>query len=92
MNKRAAIPTERSGQKELPYRPLPPIQTLFRVEAPPPIAPEQLTDQQVENWRRHLFHIVGPIAFLMRREEIQKVRDSIQAKFPPLAERIGNRP
>lgn len=79
------------GQKSLPYRPLPPIQTVFASAQPPETKAESLTDQQVENWRLHLLATVGPFALIMTREEIQKVRDGVQEMFAPLTERIGNR-
>ena len=38
----------------------------------------QLTDEQVENWRRVLCNTIGPFALIMSREDIQKFRDKMQ--------------
>ena len=39
---------------------------------------EILTDQQVENWRKVLCLQLGPYAFIMPKEEIQKLRNKMQ--------------
>lgn len=70
--------------QSIPYRPLPPIQTVFASPAPPTVPKvesQSLSDEQIENWRTHLLTVVGPIALLLRREDIQRVRDEIQNKF-----------
>lgn len=41
-------------------------------------ANEQLTDEQIENWRRVLVNMFGPYALLMPKEEIQRHRDKMQ--------------
>ena len=38
----------------------------------------QLTDEQVENWRRVLCNTIGPFALIMPREDIQKLRNKMQ--------------
>ena len=38
----------------------------------------KLTPQQIENWRRILFMQLGPYATIMPKEEIIKIRDSMQ--------------
>lgn len=40
---------------------------------------ESLTDEQVENWRRVLCAMFGPYALIMPREQVQAIRDRIQA-------------
>lgn len=39
-----------------------------------------LTGEQVENWRRVLVSVIGPYALLMSKEQIQAMRDKMQAK------------
>jgi hypothetical protein len=39
---------------------------------------EQLTEQQIENWRNVLSDKFGPYALIMSREQIQTHRDKIQ--------------
>jgi hypothetical protein len=39
-----------------------------------------LTPEQVENWRNVLFGMVGPYAFLMSVDEIEKFKDILQKK------------
>lgn len=40
---------------------------------------EKLTSQQIENWRKILFGMIGLYALMMPVEEIQKFRDKMQA-------------
>ena len=40
--------------------------------------PNQLTDEQVANWRRILCLSLGPYALIMPREEVQRWRDMMQ--------------
>jgi hypothetical protein len=39
----------------------------------------QLTSEQIENWRRILFSMYGPMALLLPDDEIQIYRDMMQA-------------
>ena len=39
---------------------------------------DELTDKQVENWRKILSATIGPYAFIMPIEEIQKIKDNFQ--------------
>ena len=39
---------------------------------------EILTDQQIENWRKVLCLQLGPYAFIMPKEKIQKLRNKMQ--------------
>jgi hypothetical protein len=41
----------------------------------------KLTPEQVENWRKVLFGIVGTYALIMSVEEIQLFRDKMQQKI-----------
>lgn len=47
---------------------------------------EPMTDEQIENWRRVLFQMIGPYAFFMPREHIQAYRDRMQAAVDALPE------
>jgi len=38
----------------------------------------KLTPEQIVNWRKMLSMILGPYAFLMSGEEVQKIRDNMQ--------------
>jgi hypothetical protein len=38
----------------------------------------QLTDEQIENWRKVLLGMFGPYALLMSKEQIQAYRDKMQ--------------
>jgi len=38
-----------------------------------------MTDEQVENYRKVLFHIVGPYALIMPREEVIRYKDEMQS-------------
>lgn len=47
----------------------------------PPPAPSTtgiLSDEQIENWRKVLCMQLGPYAFIMPREDIQRLRDKMQ--------------
>ena len=39
---------------------------------------DKLTDEQVEYWRRILAMTLGPYAYMMPKEEVQKMRDKMQ--------------
>ena len=54
---------------------------------------DQLTDQQIENWRSVLVGIIGPYALLMPDEQVQALRDRYQdiADKLPKAERRNER-
>jgi len=41
----------------------------------------KLSPEQIENWRRVLAMLIGPYAFLMKPEEIQRHRDVMQGKL-----------
>lgn len=40
----------------------------------------QLTDEQIRNWRRVMVSVIGPYALVMSKEEIQLLKDRMQAK------------
>lgn len=40
----------------------------------------QMTPEQIKNWRQILLHMVGPFALLMEDEMVQEFRDRIQAR------------
>lgn len=40
----------------------------------------ELTEEQIENWRRVLYQTLGPYAFFMPAADIQKRRDEMQAE------------
>lgn len=42
---------------------------------------EQLTPEQLANWRRVLLSMLGPYALLMSDAEIQAYRDKMQASL-----------
>lgn len=44
-------------------------------------ASSKLTPEQIANWRNMLRGIVGSYAMLMPDEEVQQMRDNMQAKF-----------
>ena len=48
----------------------------------------KLTDEQVKNWRSVLVSMIGPYALIASREEIQGIRDRMQAEMVVRAERI----
>jgi hypothetical protein len=48
----------------------------------------QLTAEQVENWRRVLYGMIGPYALLAPREEIQRLRDEMQNDVYELNEEL----
>ena len=37
-----------------------------------------MTDEQIENWRKVLAMTLGPYAYMMTKEEVQKHRDRMQ--------------
>ena len=39
---------------------------------------EKLTDEQIKNWRKVLFAMVGPYALIMPEENVQKLHDKMQ--------------
>jgi hypothetical protein len=39
---------------------------------------DKLTDEQVENWRKILAMTFGPYAYMMPKEDVQKMRDKMQ--------------
>lgn len=68
-----------SMNESLPYRPLPPIQTLFPVKCESITKKEvQLTDVQIANWRKVLLGTVGPIALILSKQDIQDYKDACQ--------------
>ena len=46
-----------------------------------------MTDVQIENWRRVLSLTLGPYAFIMPKEEIQRLRDTMQKRVDNLTEK-----
>jgi hypothetical protein len=42
---------------------------------------DQLTDAQVENWRKMLAGMIGPRALIMPREEVERHRQAINQAF-----------
>lgn len=40
---------------------------------------EEMTETQVENWRNVLMQMFGPYALIMSKEQIQAMRDKMQA-------------
>jgi len=40
---------------------------------------DKLTDEQLKNWRRVLFLAYGPYASILSDDEIQEIRDIMQA-------------
>lgn len=39
---------------------------------------EPLTDEQIKNWRNTLSYSLGPYAFMMSKEEVQRIKDKMQ--------------
>ena len=46
----------------------------------------KLSPEQIEIWRKVLFGMVGPLAFLISDENIQEYKNNFQAKFNSLDE------
>lgn len=40
-----------------------------------------LSKEQIENWRRVLFTMVGSYALIMPEEDVQRMRDEMQSRF-----------
>lgn len=40
---------------------------------------KKLTPQQVEHWRNVLFRMIGPYAFIMPEEDVNSMREKLQA-------------
>jgi len=47
---------------------------------------EKLTPEQIKNWRKILAGMIGPYAFLMPDEEVQAIRDRMQARLNQIAD------
>ena len=45
----------------------------------------KLTPEQIKNWRNVLASMLGPYAFIMPDEQVQKFRDRLQAEADKLA-------
>ena len=45
------------------------------------MADQKLTDEQIENWRKVLFGMIGPYAAIMPVEKIEEMRDSMESRF-----------
>ena len=43
------------------------------------MAENKLSDEQVKHWREVLSMTLGPYAFIMPREDVQKMRDKMQS-------------
>lgn len=39
----------------------------------------KLTDEQVANWRKVMCSVLGPWALIMPREDVERLRDKMQA-------------
>lgn len=39
---------------------------------------EKLTPEQIKNWRNILAGMIGPYAFIMPDDQVQKIRDKMQ--------------
>lgn len=50
---------------------------------------EQLTEEQVANWRRVLCGMLGGYALIMPAEQVQALRDRFQAQADALAAQEG---
>lgn len=48
-----------------------------------------LTAQQVENWRKVLLGMIGPIALLLPASEIQRLKDAMQRDIDQEGERLS---
>ncbi len=48
------------------------------------LPPGQLSDKQIENWRKVLFLSLGPYALIMPKNEIQKIHDKMQSDINAL--------
>ncbi|MDO8640820.1 MAG: hypothetical protein Q7R33_04700 [Nitrosarchaeum sp.] len=48
----------------------------------------KLTDKQIENWREVLYEMLGPYAYIMSKEAIQKYRDKLQLEADKLNEQL----
>ena len=46
--------------------------------------PEELTSDQLHYWRLVLFHMLGPGAFKLSDEDIQKLHDNMLSMTPPV--------
>ena len=42
---------------------------------------QELTDQQIKNWREFLFHQIGVLALFMSKEQIKEFRNQAQAQI-----------
>jgi len=50
---------------------------------------EVLTDEQVKNWRKAMVNLLGPYALVMPREEVERLRDRLQARLDGEAKEAG---
>lgn len=50
---------------------------------------EQLTDEQVENWRKVLYYQFGAYAMIMPKEDVQTYHDKMQASLSARATEKG---
>lgn len=50
---------------------------------------EELTPEQIENWRNVIFRMIGPYAFYMPKEDVQKFRDMLQARINTISQEAG---
>jgi hypothetical protein len=44
-------------------------------------ATDKLTSGQIKNWRIMLFTIIGPYAYFMPDEEVQRYKDAMQSRL-----------
>lgn len=42
---------------------------------------KELSDEQLEHWRKVLSMTLGPYAFMMPKEDVQKMKDKMQSFF-----------
>jgi len=47
---------------------------------------QKLTPEQIKNWRKILAGMLGPYALLMPDEEIQAIRDRMQARLDKMTD------
>ncbi len=47
-----------------------------------------MTDEQIENWRKVLYGMIGPYALIVSKEEIQLIRNNMQQRLYNEEERL----
>lgn len=51
----------------------------------PSATPASLTEQQIKNWRNQLAMTIGPYAFIMPDDEVQRHRDRMMKRLSKLS-------